>query len=307
MISRDIIDGFTETLNSVAETAKQALRRRLERIDLSDPDRCVDLVSSIMEDYASRYADQTAEMACRFYDQARLEELGEEISPTPNPLYNQTATRDATHGILYKYSDAAARLDMLVNRLDYEFKRAAANAVIAAGDEDKNRPRFARVTTGAETCLFCLMLAANGFYYRTARTAGDDGHYHPNCDCRIVPSWKGAIEGYDPKACYKKWQKLSEEKAVRMAENQAKREGLVWSELSESDRAERVKAMRAHEKKRLADSSKRAKQRRKEERIAAGEIVRVGGNRGPRGAGSRSYLKYGMTREEWLANGRKPK
>ena len=27
-------------------------------------------------------------------------------------------------------------------------------------------------------------------------------HFHPNCDCKIVPDWGGGIEGYDDKVDY---------------------------------------------------------------------------------------------------------
>lgn len=66
--------------------------------------------------------------------------------------------------------------------------------------------RFARVPSGGETCPFCMMLASRGAVYYSEQTAGADGHYHPNCRCRIVPSWGTAeIEGYDPDLYYDMW------------------------------------------------------------------------------------------------------
>lgn len=55
------------------------------------------------------------------------------------------------------------------------------------------------------------MLASRGFEYHTAESAGSDGHYHPNCDCRIVPGFDGMeIEGYDPDFLYKQYLKCRE-------------------------------------------------------------------------------------------------
>lgn len=65
--------------------------------------------------------------------------------------------------------------------------------------------RFARVTSGTETCPFCLMLAGRGAVYHTRKTAGEFGHYHRRCDCKVVPGFGGdpsavLVEGHDPSA-----------------------------------------------------------------------------------------------------------
>ena len=71
---------------------------------------------------------------------------------------------------------------------------------------DPLSPRFARVPSGGETCKFCLMLAGRGFVYHSKKTAGEFGHYHDNCDCRIVASWdKDGVEGYDPMSYHREW------------------------------------------------------------------------------------------------------
>lgn len=290
MIPRELVDGFTRTINATARNAKANLQRRLERMDLSDPDEAAKEVSRVMTAYAKTYSAQIATLATRFYDEARRLELGEALGATPDAMYNAQATEEAARGILYKYSDASARASELLLRMDYEVMKAAANAVYSAGERDTNTPRFARVPSGSETCLFCIMLASRGFVYYNERTAGSDGHYHANCDCRIVPSWKGNIEGYDPRALYDRYRERSRE----IAEERAEKYGTS------------VKYELGREQAKLNEASKKAKERRKQERIARGEIVRRGGNRGVTGEGSRSYLKYGMTKSEWIANGRKP-
>jgi hypothetical protein len=51
------------------------------------------------------------------------------------------------------------------------------------------------------------MLASRGFVYLSRSTAGGDGHYHPNCDCRIVPGFDGQtdVRGYDPDKLYQQY------------------------------------------------------------------------------------------------------
>ena len=85
--------------------------------------------------------------------------------------------------------------------------------IFANARQDPLKPKFARAPTGAETCKFCIMLASRGFIYLTEGTAGIN-HYHPDCDCRIVPGFDddAGIEGYDPDELYQEWRK-NEKKA----------------------------------------------------------------------------------------------
>lgn len=70
--------------------------------------------------------------------------------------------------------------------------------------------RYARVPSGRETCAFCFMLSSRGFVYRSEQTAGHAHAYHENCDCVIVPGFKGLdpgdqVEGYDPDGMLERW------------------------------------------------------------------------------------------------------
>ena len=76
--------------------------------------------------------------------------------------------------------------------------------IIANAKRDKGSGvRFARVTTGRETCAFCYMLASRGAVYHTRETGGQFSHYHRNCDCKVVPGFEDdpdaeLVEGHDP-------------------------------------------------------------------------------------------------------------
>ncbi len=83
------------------------------------------------------------------------------------------------------------------------------------------RPRYARVPSGAETCRFCIMLASRGAVYLSKDNAGAVSHYHANCDCKVVPDWGDDIEGYDPDEYYKLWKNgvLKTEESIRKTIN----------------------------------------------------------------------------------------
>ena len=194
VIPRAMIDAYTAEINAASGNGRELLRADLERLDLSDPDAVVDDVVRIMTNYAHDYAYQSAAISAKYYDAFRVVQLGEPSRPPADPMWNKQASEQAARGILYKYKTAQSRLDMLVGRLDYEVKEGAAGAMSYAGYMDKTKPKFARVPAGNETCRFCLFFASRGFVYNSARSAGEGrtgigDHWHPNCDCRIVPSW----------------------------------------------------------------------------------------------------------------------
>ena len=70
---------------------------------------------------------------------------------------------------------------------------------------DKNKGvKFARVTSGRNTCAFCLMLAGRGAVYDSRKSAGEFDHWHRHCTCKVVPCLSGnqyevLVEGHDPK------------------------------------------------------------------------------------------------------------
>lgn len=61
-----------------------------------------------------------------------------------------------------------------------------------------NLRRFARMTTGVNTCAFCDMMAANGYVYESRDSAGEGKKYHGNCHCIIVPEDGVTPAGFDP-------------------------------------------------------------------------------------------------------------
>ena len=83
-------------------------------------------------------------------------------------------------------------------------KRCVNATVLKNARRDRSRGvRFARVTSGRNTCAFCLMLAGRGAVYWSRKTAGEFNHWHTHCSCKVVPGFSGdphevLVEGYDP-------------------------------------------------------------------------------------------------------------
>lgn len=218
-IPRVYVDNFTAALNKLSQKTREKLAEALASIDMSQDVATVrEQVIDVMQAYCGGATDTAAMLAAEFYDGLREFEIGERYGALAESGRKLAATDGAVRAFAQKLVDGKPDefRELCLERLDYEIKVAAERAVLINGARDRKRPRFARVPTGAETCDFCLMLASRGFVYRSADSAT---HSHANCDCRIVPSWKAnKVEGYDPKALYKRWQEAIDTEAKERAE-----------------------------------------------------------------------------------------
>lgn len=218
MIPRLWLSNFTQAINGLSASSRSALEDVLATIDLAgDVADVRSQVVAAMQGVCGASASAAAQLAAAFYNAVRQYELGEVIRPTYDSGRDPAATEGAVRAFADKLvkGNPEAFKQLCIGRVDYEIKVAAAQTCLNNARIDPNRPRFARVPTGDETCDFCLMLASRGFVYHTEVTAS---HAHEHCDCRIVPSWRShEVEGYDPSALYTLWQESIESKAAKRA------------------------------------------------------------------------------------------
>ena len=75
--------------------------------------------------------------------------------------------------------------------------------------------RYARVTSGATSCTFCVMLASRGAVYHSRDKAGLMRRFHRGCKCKVVPGYgddpmRTLVEGHDPHEAYDLWKRYEE-------------------------------------------------------------------------------------------------
>ncbi|MDO4854421.1 MAG: hypothetical protein Q4A43_03285 [Coriobacteriia bacterium] len=98
--------------------------------------------------------------------------------------------------------------------------RALNETIMANAKRDRSKGvRFARVTTGRETCTFCLMLASRGAVYHSRQSAGEFRHFHRHCDCKVVPGFEDdpmaeLVQGHDPKDELRRWQRVENKTVI---------------------------------------------------------------------------------------------
>ena len=163
-------------------------------------------VKAVLEPVMTAYAEAASELAAEWYDMeaeghgyklpaavTQVEACGDAVDATVRYQVRKLMDGDA-EGFARACGEFAR--DSAVRQLN--------STIMANAARDRKRGvRFARVTTGRETCAFCYMLASRGAVYHTRETAGQFDHYHRRCDCKVVPGFGDdpdapLVEGHDP-------------------------------------------------------------------------------------------------------------
>ncbi|MGW4114815.1 VG15 protein [Actinosynnema sp. NPDC004786] len=211
-------------LLAAQRAAQLALRARLlaELLDLwalLDPVRLDDTTQPWLRsttDTVLRYRNRSARSAVDFYAELRSAELpaaeiGTAVVPEVPEIDPPTVARVQASLVTQGPIEVRARLvvgedpqdaaEAALTAVQGAAARHALNggrqALVAAGERDERAKKYARVTTSADPCWFCRMLAARGFVYPTEDAAGarknrrfdGDGLYkfHDWCACGVEP------------------------------------------------------------------------------------------------------------------------
>ena len=221
-VPRSVLDGYDETVQASIKAVQNELKASLSLVDYSAPVEQIRAeVVALMDAYCGASANIGARLSSEFYNGLRQMVTGKGSVLSLQSGRNPRATERAVRAFVQQLVDGdgdeaiAAFEDLLLERVEYEAKRAIAYNTIDNTRHDPDQPRFARVPQGEKTCDFCLMLASRGPVYLTEESAGAFTKYHAHCDCKVVPFWDtvtdGAsrrrsvsmsVDGYDPDFLY---------------------------------------------------------------------------------------------------------
>lgn len=220
-IQRKQLNDLSDELNALSEEGQRMVLNVLENAEWKTIEELREIMVEAMDQVCGSVTDMAASRAADFYDEVRVASVGASLGAEPLSGRVPEATEGAVRAGIQSAVETGAIAQFgrfLTARVDYEVKRAAGESIYRNGSRDPLKPRYARVPSGNETCAFCIMLASRGFVYRDAKSAGEGDHYHPNCDCRIVPGFdhmeygvsrrmsiSTEIEGYDMDALYDKY------------------------------------------------------------------------------------------------------
>ena len=186
----------------------------------------------IMDGYIQGYDDIAAEFAAEWYDHRAQKSgvaLDQAITMT---TYKPESVDDVAR---YQAKKLAKGGDAEFAKACGEYARNDAfrslnETIIANVGRDKDRgARFARVPTGFETCMFCLMLASRGAVYHTRKSAGEWKHFHRGCDCKVVPSFEDdpyaeVVEGVKPRELQERYKVFKQIDLMKTLDDSNKKE-----------------------------------------------------------------------------------
>lgn len=207
MAAREDIEAYRQALATLSERAQSDLRRLWAQLDPMDRITTRDVLIEFLADIIHGYGDAAAVVASDYFELVRAEVTDDFFIPKlsdPVPSDQVAAsTRWALSGLFVPNDavDLGAVLGNLEKVADRLTKLPARETFADALDADPLKPRYARVPSGAETCMFCAMLASRGAVYLSQESAGAGARdFHDHCDCTAVQIYEGQAlpEGFDP-------------------------------------------------------------------------------------------------------------
>lgn len=210
MISADQWRAYNEAVDAVCDNAREEVSSAVSSWLAEHPGATVaearEEAKRVMRGAVQRHDQAAAALAAEWYDSqgraagAGLDRAVTEVVYTAadvDKLARYQAGR-LVEGDVGGFAKACG--DFAVDNA----KRSLNATILRNAKRDRGRGvRFARVTSGRNTCSFCLMLAGRGAVYWSRETAGAFNHWHTHCSCKIVPGYSGnaydvLVEGHDP-------------------------------------------------------------------------------------------------------------
>lgn len=212
VIPHALLENQSKKINKISKALQKVLKQKLDAVEWNDiSDLRNKTIDAIYLDIAA-----AVDMAClaesEFYDACRVLQIGEVLGNSDSYSLDRYALLGAIRAFVTdaEKGNYEGFVNKVLDRADYEIRKAAGTSTLQSAIKDKRVRKFARVPSGAETCVFCLMLASRGAVYVSEVSAGGDwNHYHSHCDCRIVPVYGASveIEGFDSAALFQRYTK----------------------------------------------------------------------------------------------------
>lgn len=176
-IPKKVWKRYSDGLAKVSDDAKALIIRYIESHDV-DGEEGRDALIRYAYGISTKYGEAAAAYACQMYDAiTEIEKsTAEPAEPAETATYSEVAK--AVNGTM-KYALVGQMVGTAVGRL---VKMAGQDTTLKNAIRD--RAYFAWIPEG-DTCVFCLMIAAEGWKRATAAalSGGHAEHIHGNCNC----------------------------------------------------------------------------------------------------------------------------
>lgn len=223
MIPRKQFDAYNDAVANLTNGSSRRVEAEILAWRELNPGASVaegrDAAIEIMSGFMQNFDDAAASLAAKWYD-LQAERAHYKL---PGAVTVTSYSRESVEKV------ARYQAEKLIDGDWPGFARmcgeAAANdarlslnkTILANAKRDRKRGvRFARITTGAETCPFCYMLSSRGAVYHSRKTAGALDRWHNNCDCKVVMGFEDdpdaeIVQRYDPKGMRDRMSEMEEQ------------------------------------------------------------------------------------------------
>lgn len=238
-ITKARLDRYRKDLDSLGDSASRYVEALFDGLIAEHPGASVadmrEAADEAIQDSLYAFGDQASSLALDLFDEI-AEAYGIEADTSIEDVIDPQAMDSKVRYFARNLVDGdvgAFRRDIR-DLTKYYVKRCAFENM--ERNCHRNDLRYARVPSGRETCAFCFMLSSRGFVYRSEQTAGHAHAYHENCDCVIVPGFKGLpadrqVEGYEPDGMLDRWHECQ---ATAGSDSDLRDE---WESMSKGERA----------------------------------------------------------------------
>ena len=193
-----------DTLNAqagkviVTEAKKRDIEQKLLDSTLEFED-----VYSILAQIMPTYAKLASALTCNFYDGIR--QGANAPGEFKAEVYNTVSKGDIMTAARKIYTEAVEGentvpvTSLMADEVSACTRKASTNTVYRNAARDPAKPRYA-VVPSPSACVFCQLLAANGYEYPSEQSAERHAHsFHQHCNCQATQVYgNDTISGYDP-------------------------------------------------------------------------------------------------------------
>ena len=210
MISSAQWGAYNKAVESIVEGSRRALEAELTEWVGGHPGAGTAEIRSeaerMMRGRVQEADKAAASLAAQWYD-AQGKAAGMRLDRAVTSVaFDEATVERVAHYQAQKLEDGdiPGFVEMCSELVGNDAVRSLNATIMRNAARDKRRGvKFARVTSGRNTCPWCLMLAGRGAVYHTRESAGAMGRFHRHCSCKIVPSFSGdkyevLVEGHDP-------------------------------------------------------------------------------------------------------------